>query len=196
MVSGSRSLRSLGRNNEAAAARRAIEAVPSIPRDAEGPVFREPWEAQAFAMTLALHERGALPRESDRPDVAIRLGDERLDGDQLDIARRPGIGKLRGALAGDEGDARSTDRRDAAEACGVKSDPLRPGDRERREWRDRGAEEVRPEDGRVIMDLYLVEVKKPAESRHPNDYYRILSTVPGEKVFVSLADSECPLVKK
>ena len=41
-----------------AAARRATAAVPGIPCDAEGPVFREPWEAQAFAMTLALHERG------------------------------------------------------------------------------------------------------------------------------------------
>ena len=41
-----------------AAARRAAEAVPSIPCDAEGPVFREPWEAQAFAMALALHEHG------------------------------------------------------------------------------------------------------------------------------------------
>ena len=41
-----------------AAVSRTIEAVPSVPRDAEGPVFREPWEAQAFAMTLALHERG------------------------------------------------------------------------------------------------------------------------------------------
>jgi nitrile hydratase accessory protein len=41
-----------------AAARRAAEAVPSIPCDAEGPVFREPWEAQAFAMALALHQRG------------------------------------------------------------------------------------------------------------------------------------------
>jgi nitrile hydratase accessory protein len=40
-----------------AAARRATEAVPSIPRDDDGPVFREPWEAQAFAMALALHER-------------------------------------------------------------------------------------------------------------------------------------------
>src|SRR5262245_4446730 len=40
------------------AARRATEQVPGIPRDAEGPVFREPWEAQAFAMALALHERG------------------------------------------------------------------------------------------------------------------------------------------
>jgi branched-chain amino acid transport system substrate-binding protein len=46
------------------------------------------------------------------------------------------------------------------------------------------------------MDLYLVEVKKPAESKYPGDFYRILSTVPGEKVFVSLADSECPTVKK
>jgi nitrile hydratase accessory protein len=43
---------------DAAAAARATGAVPSIPRDAEGPVFREPWEAQAFAMALALHERG------------------------------------------------------------------------------------------------------------------------------------------
>ena len=41
-----------------AAARRVTQEVPSIPRDADGPVFREPWEAQAFAMTLALHARG------------------------------------------------------------------------------------------------------------------------------------------
>lgn len=41
-----------------AAARRATQEVPTIPRDGDGPVFREPWEAQAFAMTLALHERG------------------------------------------------------------------------------------------------------------------------------------------
>jgi len=39
-------------------ARRAAETSPGIPRDDDGPVFREPWEAQAFAMTLALHERG------------------------------------------------------------------------------------------------------------------------------------------
>jgi nitrile hydratase accessory protein len=41
-----------------AAARRATEAVPGIRHDVEGPVFREPWEAQAFAIALALHERG------------------------------------------------------------------------------------------------------------------------------------------
>jgi nitrile hydratase accessory protein len=40
------------------AARAAAAAVPGIPRDGAEPIFREPWEAQAFAMTLALHERG------------------------------------------------------------------------------------------------------------------------------------------
>jgi nitrile hydratase accessory protein len=38
--------------------RLATEQVPGIPRDAEGPVFREPWEAQAFAMALALYDKG------------------------------------------------------------------------------------------------------------------------------------------
>jgi nitrile hydratase accessory protein len=60
--SGARPRRSPGRSDGAgsdvAAGRRATEAVPSIPRDAEGPVFREPWEAQAFAMALALYDRG------------------------------------------------------------------------------------------------------------------------------------------
>ena len=40
------------------AARRATDAVPTIPRDAQGPVFREPWEAQAFALALTLHDKG------------------------------------------------------------------------------------------------------------------------------------------
>ena len=38
--------------------RRVAEAVPGIPRDANGPVFRAPWEAHAFAMALALYEKG------------------------------------------------------------------------------------------------------------------------------------------
>ena len=41
-----------------AAARSAADALPGIPRDEQGPLFREPWEAQAFAMALALHQRG------------------------------------------------------------------------------------------------------------------------------------------
>src|SRR5260370_16560619 len=40
------------------AAWHATSALPDIPRDQDGPVFREPWEAQAFAMALALRERG------------------------------------------------------------------------------------------------------------------------------------------
>jgi nitrile hydratase accessory protein len=40
------------------AAKRATDEIPGIPRDAEGPVFREPWEARAFAMAVALHARG------------------------------------------------------------------------------------------------------------------------------------------
>jgi nitrile hydratase accessory protein len=55
-----------------AAARRAAIEVPSIPCDAEGPVFREPWEAQAFAMTLALYDRGLFKW----PEWAAILGDE------------------------------------------------------------------------------------------------------------------------
>lgn len=41
-----------------ATALEAARAVPGIPLDDNGPVFREPWEAQAFAMTLALYDRG------------------------------------------------------------------------------------------------------------------------------------------
>ncbi len=74
--SGARPRRSPGRSDGAgidvAAGRRATEAVPGIPRDAAGPVFREPWEAQAFAMTLALHERGLF----SWPEWAAMLGEE------------------------------------------------------------------------------------------------------------------------
>jgi nitrile hydratase accessory protein len=41
-------------------AAQALDAVPDIPRDAEGPVFAEPWQAQAFAMAVSLHERGVF----------------------------------------------------------------------------------------------------------------------------------------
>ena len=43
---------------EPQSARRVAEAIPSIPRDDNGPVFRAPWEAHAFAMALTLHEKG------------------------------------------------------------------------------------------------------------------------------------------
>jgi len=37
-----------------------LGALPALPRDAQGPVFKAPWEAQAFAMTVSLHARGAF----------------------------------------------------------------------------------------------------------------------------------------
>lgn len=54
------------------AARRAAEALPGIPRDESGPVFREPWEAHAFAMALALHDRGLFTW----PEWAAMLAEE------------------------------------------------------------------------------------------------------------------------
>jgi hypothetical protein len=38
-------------------------------------------------------------------------------------------------------------------------------------------------DGRVIHDMYLVEVKKPDESKKPHDYYKVISVIPGDKAF-------------
>ena len=55
-----------------AAARLVMNAVRGIPRDREGPVFREPWEAQAFAMALALHARGLFTWK----EWALALGEE------------------------------------------------------------------------------------------------------------------------
>jgi nitrile hydratase accessory protein len=57
---------------DAAATARATQAVRSIPRDRAGPVFREPWEAQAFAIALALHARGLFTW----PEWAATLADE------------------------------------------------------------------------------------------------------------------------
>jgi branched-chain amino acid transport system substrate-binding protein len=52
------------------------------------------------------------------------------------------------------------------------------------------------EDGRMVHDMYLFEVKKPSESRGRWDDYKLLATVPGNEAFQSLEASRCPLVKK
>jgi branched-chain amino acid transport system substrate-binding protein len=51
-------------------------------------------------------------------------------------------------------------------------------------------------DGRMVHDMYLVEVKKPEESRYPWDYYKILKTVPGEEAFRPMSEGGCPLLAK
>jgi len=50
--------------------------------------------------------------------------------------------------------------------------------------------------GRMVYDMYLMEVKKPAESKGPWDYYKVLATVPGDEAFIKPAESGCPLVTK
>jgi branched-chain amino acid transport system substrate-binding protein len=52
------------------------------------------------------------------------------------------------------------------------------------------------EDGRMVHDMYLFEVKKPSESKGRWDDYKLLATVPGNQAFQSLELSRCPLVKK
>ena len=52
------------------------------------------------------------------------------------------------------------------------------------------------EDGRVMRDMYLFQVKTPAESKYPFDYYKQLAVIPAEQAFRPLSESECPLVKK
>ena len=51
-------------------------------------------------------------------------------------------------------------------------------------------------DGRKLHDMYLFEVKKPADSKGPWDYYKQVSVLPAAQAFRPLAESECPLVKK
>jgi branched-chain amino acid transport system substrate-binding protein len=51
-------------------------------------------------------------------------------------------------------------------------------------------------DGRAIHPAYLFEVKTPAESKYPWDYYKLVATIPADEAFRPLAQSECPLVKK
>ncbi len=52
------------------------------------------------------------------------------------------------------------------------------------------------EDGRMVHDMYLFEVKKPSESKARSDDYKLLATVPGDQAFQPLELSRCPLVKK
>ena len=52
------------------------------------------------------------------------------------------------------------------------------------------------EDGRMVHDMYFVQVKSPEESSGPWDYYKILSTIPGDQAFRPLDEGGCPLVKQ
>lgn len=51
-------------------------------------------------------------------------------------------------------------------------------------------------DGRLVHDMYLLQVKKPAESKYPWDYYHVKTVIPAAEAFQPLSLSRCPLVKK
>ena len=51
------------------------------------------------------------------------------------------------------------------------------------------------EDGTIVRDMYLFEVKKPSESKGPWDYYKQLAVIPGEEAFRLSGPNQCPLVK-
>ena len=53
--------------------------LPRLPRDAEGPVFAEPWQAQAFALALQLHARGAFTWTEWAQALSARLADDPHD---------------------------------------------------------------------------------------------------------------------
>jgi branched-chain amino acid transport system substrate-binding protein len=52
------------------------------------------------------------------------------------------------------------------------------------------------DDGRMVHEMYLYEVKKPAESKGAWDYYKLVATIPADQAFQPLSESKCPLVKK
>ena len=54
--------------------------------------------------------------------------------------------------------------------------------------------EVRP-DGRMVHDMTLMQVKSPAESKYPWDYYKVVQVIPGDQAFMTKAESKCPLWK-
>jgi branched-chain amino acid transport system substrate-binding protein len=53
---------------------------------------------------------------------------------------------------------------------------------------------VRP-DGRMVYDMYLMQVKDPKESKYPWDYYKVIQTIPGDQAYTTKAESKCPLWK-
>jgi branched-chain amino acid transport system substrate-binding protein len=52
------------------------------------------------------------------------------------------------------------------------------------------------EDGRHVHDFYLLQVKKPEESKGPWDYYHVRQVIPAIDAVMPVARSECPLLKK
>jgi len=64
-----------------------LDSLPRIPRDAEGPVFRAPWEAQAFGMVVALHQRGCFTWKEWARHLADEIAAAKARGEADDGTR-------------------------------------------------------------------------------------------------------------
>ncbi len=98
-----------------------LDALPALPRDDEGPVFAEPWQAQAFAMTLRLYEQGAFtwPEWTEALSGEIRAARDRGNPDLGDTYYEHWLAALekltmgKGLVAGPEMEQRKEDWRRA-----------------------------------------------------------------------------------
>jgi nitrile hydratase accessory protein len=94
-----------------------LEAIPTIPRDADGPIFAEPWQAQAFAMTIALHERGLFtwPEWAAALSRQIKLAQMSGDPDLGDTYYRHWLAALEQLIV-EKGVSSQQDLHDCADA--------------------------------------------------------------------------------
>ena len=78
-----------------------VSQMPSLPRDEEGPVFKEPWEAEAFAMTLNLHAQGHFtwPEWAQRLGAEISAARDAGDADRGDTYYHHWLKALEGLVA-------------------------------------------------------------------------------------------------
>ena len=99
---------------------------------------------------------------------------------------------------GDAGDYSSTlHYLKAVQAAGTKDAPTVMAKMRELPVNDFFAKEGRiREDGRMVHDMYVYQVKKPSESKGEWDYYKLVSVIPRDEAFRPLSESTCPLVKK
>ncbi|MFZ5720081.1 MAG: nitrile hydratase accessory protein [Pseudomonadota bacterium] len=94
-----------------------LAALPRLPRDAEGPIFAEPWQAQAFALAVQLHQEGAFSWSEWAEALSRELaGDPTDDGSRYYehwVAALEGLVQGRDLAAADELETRKTAWREA-----------------------------------------------------------------------------------